>query len=114
MAATTGAFDPAADFGYKGGTAKETGGTMAKHRHNFVENYDGLLGFGYDRRTDENTVRCYLQKFSDDRLMDVLIPKLSDGELEEIFNLVARILKNHLTENEYHTHFLKDKHHDHG
>ncbi len=87
---------------------------MAKHRHDFVENYDGLLGFGYDRSTDENTVRCYVQKFSDDRLMDVLIPRLSDEELEEVFNLVARMLKNHLTENEYHTHFLKDEHHNHG
>ena len=86
---------------------------MAKHRHRFVEAYDGFLGFGYDRRTDENTVRCYLQMFSDDQLMDVLIPRLSDSELEEIFNLVGRMLKNHLTENEYHVHFLKDNHHHH-
>jgi len=83
---------------------------MAKHRHSFVETYDGFLGFGYNRQTDENTIRCYLQKFSDDQLMEVLIPRLTGGELEEIFALVSRLLKSHLAENEYHRHFLKDSH----
>lgn len=84
---------------------------MAKHQHCFVETYDGFLGFGYDRQTDESTIRCYLQKFSDDQLTALLIPRLSSSELEEIFALVSRLLKKHLTENEYHHHFLKDSHH---
>ena len=41
---------------------------MNKHNHDFVETYKGLVGFGYDRETDENTVEYYLQKFSDDQL----------------------------------------------
>jgi hypothetical protein len=49
------------------------GWTMATHSHNFVETYDGLVGFGADRNTDENTVIYYLQKFSDDRLMKTII-----------------------------------------
>ena len=81
---------------------------MAKHSHNHVETYDGLIGFGLDRETDENTVIYYLQKFSDDELMSTIIKKLSADELEEIFNMLIRLIKNHLTHKEYHTLFLKD------
>lgn len=81
---------------------------MSEHTHDFVENYDGLVGFGLNRETDENTVRYYLQKFSDDRLTEKLIPMMSDSELEEIFYLISKLLKTHLTEDEYHRHFLKE------
>ena len=81
---------------------------MTKHSHNHVETYDGLIGFGLDRETDENTVIYYLQKFSDDHLMSTIIKKLSADELEEIFSMLTRLLKNHLTNREYHTLFLKD------
>ncbi len=83
---------------------------MAKHSHNHVETYDGLIGFGLDRETDENTVIYYLQKFSDDELMRTIIKKLSADELEKIFSMLTRLLKNHLTNREYHTLFLKDNH----
>ena len=77
------------------------------HTHDFVENYTDLVGFGLDRKTDENTVIYYLQKFSDDKLMEHLITKLTDEELEEIFNMINRLMKNHMTEAEYHKLFLK-------
>ena len=81
---------------------------MTIHSHNFVETYEGLVGFGADRETDENTVVYYLQKFSDDRLMKTIIKRLSDDELADIFNLITRLLKNHLVNNEYHQIFLKE------
>lgn len=81
---------------------------MTDHSHLFVENYKGFVGFGFDRETDENTVVYYLQKFSDDELMETLVKKLSDEELGELFNLVTRFLKNHLTEPQYHALFLKE------
>jgi hypothetical protein len=80
---------------------------MATHTHNFVESYDGLVGYGADRETDENTVIYYLQKFSDDNFMAVMTKRMTDDELLELFDLVNRLLKNHLTESEYHTLFLK-------
>jgi hypothetical protein len=83
---------------------------MMKHSHNFVESYDGLVGFGLNRETDEKTVCYYLQKFSDDVLMDKLLTKLSDDELEELFLLMTRLLKKHLTDSDYHHLFLKDDH----
>ena len=81
---------------------------MNDHSHKFVEDYDGFVGFGFNRETDENTVVYYLQKFSDDDLMKNLIKKLSDEELNELFNLMGRLLKKHLTEPQYHALFLKE------
>ena len=83
---------------------------MATHSHDFVETYNGLVGFGSDRDTDENTIVYYLQKFSDDQLMKTIIKRLSDQELSEIFSLLTRLLKNHLNSSEYHNIFLKEAH----
>jgi hypothetical protein len=82
---------------------------MAKHSHTFVETYEGLVGFGLDRETDENTLVYYLQKFSDDVLMTALVKRLTDQELAETFDLVNRLMCRHLKEDEYHRLFLKDE-----
>ena len=84
---------------------------MPTHTHNFVETYDGLVGYGADRETDENTVVYYLQKFSDDKFMALMAKRMTDAELLELFDLINRLLKTHLTESEYHTLFLKEDHH---
>lgn len=81
---------------------------MALHSHQFIESYDGLVGFGLDRETDENTVIYYLQKFSDDGLMALLRHRLSDEELEALFSRLSGLLRKHLSEDEYHRHFLKE------
>ncbi|MCP3951206.1 MAG: cytoplasmic protein [Desulfobacterales bacterium] len=83
------------------------------HSHDFVENYRGLVGFGADRETDENTLVYYLQKFADDNLITELVRRMGDQELEELFNLVTRVMKRHLSEPEYHSLFLKDEGHSH-
>lgn len=82
---------------------------MDRHTHRFVETYEGLIGFGLDRETDEKTVICYLQKFSDDAVMAGIIKRLDDGELLEVFDLINRLLRRHFTEAEYHRLFLKDE-----
>ena len=84
---------------------------MTAHSHKFVENYNDLVGFGLDRETNEKTVMYYLQKFSDDALMDHLIKKISDEDLEELFSMISGLLKKYLTEPEYHRLFLKDHSH---
>lgn len=80
---------------------------MALHSHQFVESFRGFVGFGLDRATDENTLRYYLQKFSDDALMETLLERLSDAEIEELFDMLGRLLARHLSETEYHHLFLK-------
>ena len=84
---------------------------MATHSHTFVETHTDFIGFGLNRQTDENTIIYYLQKFSDDTLMAQLVKRLSDDELAEIFNLVSRLLRKHLSKPEYHRLFLKEEHH---
>jgi hypothetical protein len=81
---------------------------MSLHSHEFVERYDGLVGFGLDRETNEHTLIYYLQKFSDDTLMEVMIKRLSDVELEELFDRLSELLHRHLKEQEYHRLFLKE------
>ena len=82
---------------------------MSHHSHRFADEYDGFVGFGFNRETDENTIVYYLQKFSDDRLMQTLVKRLTDQDLADIFDLLTRLLKIHLAEEEYHRLFLKDK-----
>jgi len=82
---------------------------MTRHTHRFVEEYDGLVGFGLDRKTDEHTLTCYLQKFSDDRFMALMRGRMSQSDMEELFDLLTRLMKQHLTEEEYHRYFLKDE-----
>lgn len=85
---------------------------MPKHSHHFVETYQGLIGFGLDRKTDEDTVICYLQKFSDDTLMERLRPRLTDADLENIFSMLSDLLRRHLSEKEYHDLFLGNENED--
>ncbi|MEW6264741.1 MAG: cytoplasmic protein [Thermodesulfobacteriota bacterium] len=80
---------------------------MGLHHHDFVEEYTGLVGFGLDRETDEASLIVYLQKFSDDDLMTALRPRFSDQDIEDVLDLVSRLLRKHLNEEEYHRLFLK-------
>jgi hypothetical protein len=83
---------------------------MPLHSHNFVETYKGLVGFGLNRETDENTVIYYLQKFSDDQLMAEMRKRLKNEDLSTLFNLLSELLRKHLSEDEYHALFLKEDH----
>ena len=82
---------------------------MPQHNHHFVEKYDGLVGFGFNREIDECTLTVYLQKFSDDDLMALIRSRMSSQDLETLYNLLARLLKTYLSEEEYHAYFLKDQ-----
>ncbi len=82
---------------------------MKKDSHNFIQKYKGLGAYGLDRKTDEETIMFYLQKFSEDTFLQTLIPRLSDDDLEEIYLFINNTLKAHLSEDEYHSLFLKDR-----
>jgi len=81
---------------------------MPRHTHSFVEEYDGLVGFGFDRKGDGNAPTYYLQKFSDDECMALMREGMSQGDMEELFDLLTRLLKSCLAEEEYHKVFLKE------
>lgn len=81
---------------------------MPKHTHTFIEEYDGLVGFGYSREGDEATVKYYLQKFSDDEHSSLILARMSDQDLESVFDLLGGLLKKYLKEEEYHRYFFKE------
>ena len=82
---------------------------MKKDTHQFIQEYKGIGAFGMDRTSDEETIMFYLQKFSEDAFMKTLLPRLSQQELEEIYDWVNTYFKKHISENEYHSLFLKDR-----
>ncbi|MFP4258714.1 MAG: hypothetical protein ACOCQT_04115 [Desulfovermiculus sp.] len=82
---------------------------MSGHSHELVKQCDEFLALGLDRDTDEKTIMCYLQKFSDDAVLQTLVKRLSDQEIEDIGHFIFALLKKHLTEPEYHSLFLKDR-----
>ena len=81
---------------------------MKKHQHDFVEEYDEMVAFGFSREIDEKSLKYYLQKFSDDDFLRVLVPRLTDDEITSLFDHMSSLMHNHLTEDEYHELFLKD------
>jgi hypothetical protein len=81
---------------------------MPKHSHPLVEEYDGFVGFGLSREVNEYTLTYYLQKFSDDHLMALIRTRMSDSDIEALFDIVTRLMKQHLTDEEYHQYFLKE------
>ena len=81
---------------------------MSKHSHRFVEEYTGDAMYGWDHQGDLETLKYYLQKFSDDSFLDLILPKIDQEDRDAIYNTLTSILKKHLTEIEYHRHFLKD------
>jgi hypothetical protein len=81
---------------------------MGKHCHQFVETYDGPVAFGLTRDIDEASLIVYLQKFSDDRLLEVLRGRLSEDEIRKAADWIVALLQAHLSNEEYHRLFLRD------
>jgi len=82
---------------------------MVRHRHEFVETYEGMMAFGYSREEDERSLIAFMQKFSDDEFIKLLGSRLSDAEIEELVDCLTGLMKKHLSEQEYHRYFLKDR-----
>lgn len=82
---------------------------MTKYNHRFVEEYEGFEGFGFSREVDEATLTCYLQRLSDDKVMELLRSRMTDEDLEALFDNITAIMKKYLKDKEYHKYFLKDK-----
>lgn len=81
---------------------------MERYSHRFVETYHGPVAFGLTREIDEASLVVYLQKFSDDRLMEVIRSRLSEEEIQHSLDWITSLLKKHLTHEEYHRLFLRD------
>jgi hypothetical protein len=82
---------------------------MEKYSHRFAETYQGPVAFGLSREIDEATLVVYLQKFSDDRVMEVLQGRLSDEEIRHTIDWITGLLQKHLSHEEYHRLFLRNE-----
>lgn len=84
---------------------------MKKHQHNFVDEYDGMVAFGFSRDVDEKSLMYYLQKFAEDNMVKTIVPRLNDDEINEVFELLGGLMRKYLVDDEYHELFLKDRGH---
>jgi hypothetical protein len=64
------------------------------------------ISFGWDRATDERSCRAFVQRFSSEGLLSVLIPRLTDPEIAGLIDQLSGLMKRHLSEGEYHHLFL--------
>ena len=66
--------------------------------------------FGMDRATDEQSLIAFLKNFSNDRLTQELVPRLTEDEIHQLVDQLTQIMKNHLNDEEYHALFLNEPH----
>jgi hypothetical protein len=67
--------------------------------------------FGMNRATDEQSLVAFLRQFSSDRMTAALVPRMSEEEIHQVVDLLTRIMRNHLSGEEYHRLFLGEDHH---
>jgi hypothetical protein len=73
----------------------------------------GNICFGLNRKTDEQSLALFLQLFSQQELLETLIPRLDDKEITTLVDQLSLIMRKHLQEGEYHELFLHDPDHHH-
>jgi hypothetical protein len=66
------------------------------------------IAFGFDRATDERSFELFLQCFVDKKLMETLLPRLQDEDIQATVDLLTGIMHKHLSEKEYHSLFLAE------
>ena len=64
--------------------------------------------FGFDRETDENSLRIFMGRIAGPELLDELVPRLSSQEIDTVVELFTGLMKNHFNRKEYHRLFLGD------
>ena len=67
--------------------------------------------FGFNRHDDEKSLAQFLRLFASSELLDVLIPRLEDQEITGLVDTLTGLMRNHLSEQEYHRLFLGDSSH---
>jgi len=84
---------------------------MYKHKNtNSLKSADPhAIVFGFDRKTDEQSLKLFLQRFTDKKLMKVLVPRLQADEIQATVDFLTTIMQKHLSEKEYHGLFLAEQ-----
>lgn len=64
--------------------------------------------FGLNRQTDERSMAAFLTRLADPAFLDILIPRLTDGEITAMLDFLTSLMHKHVNEAEYHRLFLQD------
>ena len=64
--------------------------------------------FGFDRDTDEKSLKIFIRRIAGQEMLDELLPRLSSQEIEAVVDLFSGLMKRHLDEEKYHRLFLGD------
>lgn len=65
--------------------------------------------FGLNREHNERSFSLFLQLIGNRELADVLAKRLSDEEIERFVADFTQLIRQHLTEDEYHQLFLQEE-----
>ena len=63
-------------------------------------NFD--MVFGFNRETDERSLKLFMQRIAGRDLLEELIPRLSSKEIDSVVALFTGLMKSHLSKKEYH------------
>jgi len=66
------------------------------------------IAFGFDRATDEQSLRFFVQRFADKRVQEVLVSRLHDKDILATVDFLTAIMQKYLSEEEYHALFLAE------
>ena len=66
------------------------------------------IAFGFDRATDERSFGLFIERFADRKLMETLLPRLQDEDIQATVDFLTGIMRKHLSEKEYHSLFLAE------
>jgi len=69
--------------------------------------------FGLSRELDEQSFALFLRLFTREQLLETLIPRLEEEEINGVVQQFTGLLHKHLAEKEYHELFLGDEDHPH-
>ena len=65
--------------------------------------------FGFDRETDQRSLRSFIGRIAGPEMLDELLHRLSSQEIESVVDLFTGLMKRHLSEKKYHNLFLGDE-----
>jgi len=65
--------------------------------------------FGFDRKTDEQSLKLFLQRFTDKKVLEALLPRLQDKDIHGTVDFLTAVLQKHFSEKEYHSLFLAEQ-----
>lgn len=66
--------------------------------------------FGLDLDLDRRSCAAFLQLLGQPKLAETLAGRMNSGEIEQLVDHCAALLRTHLSEHEYHELFLQDNH----